>query len=120
MVTSFRPKSPFLPDDSVLTTVRGISDLSELYYGFGRYRLEMLEERIRAQLAALRQRHAAGRRTDTAALKRFLADSIAFLEHTDREMVPEDQVIPGHQPDLGIPDVQISAAAAPKKKESKL
>ena len=69
MVTSFRPKSPFLPDDSVLTTVRGISDLSELYYGFGQYRLEMLEARVKAQLKKLRDDHSAGKKTDTKALE---------------------------------------------------
>ena len=44
MVTSFRPKCPLIKDDSVLTTVRAISDLSELYGGYAEYRLEMLEE----------------------------------------------------------------------------
>ena len=72
MVTSFRPKSPFLPDDSALPTVRGISDLSELYYQYGQYRLEIIEERIRDRLKRLREDHAAGKKTDTKALKAFL------------------------------------------------
>ncbi|KAK3067548.1 hypothetical protein LTR53_015532, partial [Teratosphaeriaceae sp. CCFEE 6253] len=74
MVTSFRPKSPFLRDDSVLSTVRGISDLSTLYYEYGRYRLEMLEQRVQAQLQQMRDDRAAGRKTDEKGLKEFLGE----------------------------------------------
>ena len=105
MVTSFRPKSPFLPDDSVLTTVRGISDLSDLYYEFGRYRLEIMEERIRAQLKRLRDSHAAGKKTDTGALKAFLDAQTQFLKQTDDQIVLDCDVVKGHLPEMGIPDV---------------
>jgi len=104
MVTSFRPKSPFLADDSVLTTVRGISDLSELYYEYGRYRLEMLEERIRVELKRVREAHAAGKKTDTKAIKQFLDEQERFLKRTNDEMVPEENVVAGEQPELDIPD----------------
>jgi len=106
MVTSFRPKSPFLPDDVRLATVRGVSNLSELYYEFGRYRLEMLEERIRDQLKRLREAHAAGKRTDTNVLKVFLAEQEAFVHRTDEEIVPEEEVVAGNAPEMDIPNAQ--------------
>jgi hypothetical protein len=65
MVTSFRPRSAHVRDDSVLTTVRAISDLSELYFGYGEYRLEIMEERIRAHLKEIRERKLAGRLFNT-------------------------------------------------------
>lgn len=128
MVTSFRPKNPHLPDDTMLATVRGISDLSELYYGFGEYRLQMLEERIRCQLKKLQEAHRAGKRLDSGALKKFLAEQEAFLAHTNKEMVPEKDVVPGHQPELGIPDVKLppspsespSSDSAPATKKAKV
>lgn len=114
MVTSFRPKSPHLPDDSVLTTTRGISDLSELYYEFGRYRLEMLEERIRVQLKKLRDDHAAGKRTNTKALKSFLDEQEKFICHTNTEMVQDELVIAGHQPEMDLPNVQTPPSSPDK------
>ncbi|KAK6381895.1 hypothetical protein LTR65_010935 [Meristemomyces frigidus] len=104
MVTSFRPKSPFLADDTVLTTVRPISDLSQVYYEFGRYRLEMLEERVRVQLKRLREAHTAGKKTDTKALKQFLEEQDHFLQRTNEEIVLDENVVAGHQPELDIPN----------------
>jgi len=106
MVTSFRPKDPQLADDTVLSTVRGISDLSELYREFGTYRLEMLEARIKTQVNKIKDNHAAGRKTDTKAVKAFLQQQIAFLEHMDSEMVPEENVVMGELPELNIPNEQ--------------
>ena len=104
MVTSFRPKSPLLPDDSGLATVRGISDLSQLYYEYGRYRLEMVEERVRVQLKKLREAYAAGKKTDTKALKAFLEEQERFMGDTNAEIVPEENVVAGRQPEMDIPD----------------
>lgn len=56
MVTCFRPKSPLMRDETVLTGVRGISHRSELYTQYMEYRLEILEERIRAKLKDERAR----------------------------------------------------------------
>lgn len=95
MVTSFRPKNPLLRDDTVLTTVRPISDLGELYAQFSEYRLEMLEERIRAELKAIRASRAAGRAVSTARLKAFLAEQQRFLEHMTCELVDDDKVTAG-------------------------
>jgi hypothetical protein len=99
MVTSFRPKSAFVKDDTVLTTVRAVSDLSELYSQYTEYRLEMLEERIRAHLKEIRNRKRANRRFDTAASKRFIAEQQHFLAAIDREVVDEDKVIKGFTDD---------------------
>ncbi|KUI60925.1 hypothetical protein VP1G_08110 [Cytospora mali] len=99
MVTSFRPKNPLLRDDTVLTTVRPVSDLAELYAQFSEYRLEMLEERIRVELKEIRESRAAGRGVSTKKLKLFLAEQAKFLEHMNGEMVDDDQVIAGYVDD---------------------
>jgi hypothetical protein len=84
-----------LRDDTVLTTVRPISDLAELYAQFSEYRLEILEERIRSELKAIRESRAAGRGVSTKKLKQFLAEQQKFLEHMNGEMVDDDKVIMG-------------------------
>jgi hypothetical protein len=91
MVTSFRPKSAFIKDDTVLTTVRPISDLTELYSQYAEYRFEMLEERIRAQLKDIRERRRA-HRFDTKATKAFIREQKAFLESMLKELVDDEMV----------------------------
>ncbi|KAI1497228.1 hypothetical protein F5X99DRAFT_413319 [Biscogniauxia marginata] len=93
MVTSFRPRSPTIRDDTVLTTVRCISDLSELYNQFSVYRLEILEERIRLQLKELREAHGAGRRVATKKLKGFFEEQERFLAHMNKEMVENEEAM---------------------------
>ena len=95
MVTSFRPRLATIKDDTVLTTVRPISDLSELYFQYTEYRLEMLEERIRTHLKETRDRKRARRGFNTAATKRFLAEQEKFLSSMNREIVDDDKVIKG-------------------------
>lgn len=94
-VTSFRPRSPFLKDDTVLTTVRPISELPKLYHEFGEYRLTMLEERLRMQLRVMRDNQAAGKKLDVDSFKSFLKEQQRFLERTDEEIVEEDKVKKG-------------------------
>ncbi|KAK4499960.1 hypothetical protein PRZ48_008146 [Zasmidium cellare] len=110
MVTSFRPKSPHYRDDVSLATVRGISNISDLYHEFSEYRLEMLEERIRHQLKKLRGAHGAGKRTDTKQIKAFLKEQMEFLERTDEELVPDELVVKGQQPIRDIPNAVSSAS----------
>ena len=74
MVTSFRPRSSALRDDTVLTTVRPVSNLSELYFQFSEYRLEILEDRIRKQLKVLRDSKRGRKKFNTLKLKRFLQE----------------------------------------------
>ena len=92
MVTSFRPRCPDLRDDTVLTTVRCISYLPELYFQFSEYRLEILEERIRSQLRMLREAKRGGRALGIAKLKQFLQEQETFLAHMNSEMVNTDEV----------------------------
>ena len=94
MVTSFRPKSAFVKDDTVLTTVRPISDLTELYYQYAEYRFEMLEERVRAQLKEIRGRKRA-HRFDTKATKDFIREQKTFLESMLKELVDDENVKAG-------------------------
>ena len=95
MVTSFRARSPELRDDTVLTTVRSNSDLSELYYDFTEYRLEILEERLRTQLKALRETRKGRKKFPTTNIKTFLQEQAKFLKHMDEEIVPETGVMVG-------------------------
>lgn len=110
LVTSFRARSPLLPDDSNLRTVRGISDISEVYYQFSKYRLEILEARIRDQLKRLNDAHTAGKKTNTKGLKTFFEEQEHFLHHMNIEMIPDEQVVVGHQPELEIPDTDTNEA----------
>ena len=95
MVTSFRPKSAFIKDDTVLTTVRAISNLSELYSQYTEYRFEMLEERLRAQLKEIRERKRARRGFNAAATKAFITEQKVFLDSMLHEIVDEDKVTMG-------------------------
>lgn len=80
MVTSFRPKSPFIMDESILTGVRGISILSDLYNQYMQYRLEILEERIRARLKHERYREQGKQKFDTPDVRRWLVEQREFIE----------------------------------------
>ena len=120
LVTSFRAKSPRLHDDSILRTVRGISDISELYYQFSKYRLEILEARIRDQLKRLNDAHLAGKKTNTKELKEFFQEQEQFLQHMNVEMIPDENVVAGHQPELDIPDVaSVETNINPSVREAK-
>ena len=55
MVTSFRPRSCRIRDDTVLNTVRPISNLSDLYGQTVEYNLENAESRIRQMLKNVRE-----------------------------------------------------------------
>lgn len=87
MVTSFRPKSPYVCDETVLTGVRPISNLSELYSQYCEYRLEVLEERIRARLKRERRREHGKRPFDIAGMNEFLAEQKDFLEAVMKELI---------------------------------
>lgn len=96
MVTSFRPRSPNLPDDTVLTTVRPVSDLTELYSQYTEYRLEILEERLRIQLRALRDNRRIGKKFNVEALKRFFHEQEKFLAAMNKEIIEEAMVQVGN------------------------
>lgn len=117
-MTSFRPRSAFKKDDTVLTTVRPISDLSELYYEFAEYRCEIMEERLRKERKDMMARRRARKKFDTVGHKRFLEESAAFLEHSNREMVEDSKVTSGYIDKIDIPDVVVGATedARPAKR----
>lgn len=80
MVTAFRPKSPFIRDETVLTGSRPISDWSDLYNQYTQYRLEILEERLRDQLRRLRERQRSCRSFDTPTVRNFVEEQKRFLD----------------------------------------
>ena len=80
----------------MLTTVRPISNLSELYYQFSEYRFEILEERIRNQLKTMRDAERSGRKLNTKALKAFLLEQELFLAHMNKEIIDDELVTKGN------------------------
>ena len=90
MVTSFRPRDPLAMDTTVLTNVRGISDVSTLYFQYAEYRMQNLEERVRAQIRTLRSRKDAKRKFDTAQARRWLVEQREYLDAMLEELKEED------------------------------
>lgn len=80
MITAMRLKSPFIRDETVLAGVRGISNLGEIYSQYSEYRLEILEERIRARLKAERQAQFARREFDIQGMRNFLTEQRNFID----------------------------------------
>ena len=76
-------------DETVLTGVRGISDKSELYTQYMEYRLEILEERIRAKLKDERAREQRRKPFETAAARQWLIEQKEFIESTLYELTDE-------------------------------
>ncbi|TID04889.1 hypothetical protein CH35J_003200 [Colletotrichum higginsianum] len=89
MITSFRPRDPCIKDDSVLTSIRPISEHSELYYQWVKYRVEVVQERMKVMLKDLEERHYAGSRTDIPAVKKLLAQQEEYINITNREIVED-------------------------------
>lgn len=58
IVTSFRPKNPLLVDDTTNKNVRNKSHLTELYYQWTTYRLDVISQRARIAAEALREKYA--------------------------------------------------------------
>jgi hypothetical protein len=99
MITPFRPKSPMIRDESVLTTCRAISNWSDLYHGYTEYRLELLEERFRAKLKEERRRRRRRRRREQAKwrfdvreTRKFLMEQKLYLETTIAELVEMEDI----------------------------
>jgi len=112
MVTSFRPRSPRVRDDTVLTTVRPVSNLSDLYGQTVEYQLENAESRIRHMLKTVRDSMKAGA-TDVKSIKSFLEFEINTLSHLNSEIVEESLVQKGHL-------AEVCADAADPYKRKKL
>ena len=80
MVCSLRPKSPFVKDESVLTGVRGISYVPELYYQYACYRTQVLEERMREYQRRIRMRHDSKRDFDLDGARNFLMEQKGYID----------------------------------------
>jgi hypothetical protein len=87
MITSFKPRDPFVMDDSVLTSIRPITEHSELYFQWTEYRIEVLQERLRTMMKEMEKQHRAGRKTDKERIKRFLEQQEQWLKITNEEIV---------------------------------
>lgn len=86
MVTCFRPKSPHVRDETVLTGVRAISYKEQLYAQYAEYRLEMLEERIRSKLKDERERGRGNGRFDVEGARKWLMEQRDFLDSMVQEI----------------------------------
>ncbi|KAI9744805.1 MAG: hypothetical protein M1818_001730 [Claussenomyces sp. TS43310] len=98
MVTSLRPKSPFVRDDTVLNTVRPISNLPDLYGQTIEYSLENMEARLRRMLKKVRLDMKAGV-TDVTAYKKHFDFEIQTLQRLNHEIVEEHKVTKGRVAD---------------------
>ncbi|KAL0263045.1 hypothetical protein SLS55_002020 [Diplodia seriata] len=90
MVTSFRPKDPLVKDESVLTGVRGISDLSTIYSQYTEYRLQILEERVRDRQRTERRRELAKRPFDIVGMRAWLTEQKGFIDAMLEEIYAVD------------------------------
>ncbi|KAF2108028.1 hypothetical protein BDV96DRAFT_556853 [Lophiotrema nucula] len=105
IVTSFRPKNPALVDDTTNANVRNKSHLTELYYQWTTYRLDVLAERARIAAAALRDRYdknvkesdKEGKQglcrvetVDVVEVEGWAEEQIKYIQQTLHEMRPLD------------------------------
>jgi hypothetical protein len=74
-------------DDSVLTSIRPISDHSELYYQWTKYRVNVLQARLSNLLKEIEDQHHAKKPTDKELLKKFLKQQEEWLSITNNEIV---------------------------------
>lgn len=95
MITSFRPRDPIIKDDSVLTSIRPISEPSELYYQWTKYRVEVLQERLKSMLNEMEENHRAGKQTDVKRVKEVLEQQEKYLEITNNEIVENRVAVRG-------------------------
>ena len=89
MVTSFRPKSPTIRDESVLTGVRGISHKSELYSQYFEYRLDIMEKRLRSKVKHERRRQGGRKDFQIRKSRAWLLEQRAFLDAMLNEIIEE-------------------------------
>lgn len=103
IVTSFRPRDPTLVDDMTNRNVRNKSQLSELYYQWSTYRLEVLAQRALKARDALRERYVQNvaatdgqgkhglcrvETVDMDEMEKWVKCQVEYLEQTLYEMRP--------------------------------
>ncbi|CRG87575.1 hypothetical protein PISL3812_04593 [Talaromyces islandicus] len=106
IVTSFRPRDPTLVDETTNANVRDESHLSELFYQWATYRLDVLAKRASILADTLREKYAENvKRTDNEGkpgmcrvetvcfeeMKAWAEDQIKYLQQTVYEMRPLQQ-----------------------------
>ncbi|CAG8908091.1 unnamed protein product [Penicillium egyptiacum] len=103
IVTSFRPKDATLLDETTNANVRNKSHLSELYYQWTTYRLDVLAERARIVADALRKRYkenvknsdpegksglCRAETVNVADMRKWADEQIRYIQQTLYEMRP--------------------------------
>lgn len=106
IVTSFRPRDPTLPDETTNANIRNKSHLTELYYQWTTYRLDVLAERARIAATALRERYAKAieesgaegkpgdcrvETVNVAEVEKWANEQILYIQQTLHEMRPLDE-----------------------------
>ncbi|GME49228.1 hypothetical protein GTA08_BOTSDO10496 [Neofusicoccum parvum] len=106
VVTSFRPRNPALLDETTNANVREESHLTELYYQWTTYRLEVLAQRARIAVEALREKYAQNVResdkegksglcrvetVNVAEVEKWVREQTVYLQQTLFEMRPLEQ-----------------------------
>ncbi|KIW26222.1 uncharacterized protein PV07_09335 [Cladophialophora immunda] len=86
MITPWRPRSPLVKDEIVLTTVRPISYQDDLYPQFAEYRLQTLIARLEWQLAQIRRHGQNGQKFDLEGVREFLGHQGGYINDTLAEM----------------------------------
>lgn len=90
MVTAFRPRSPFVRDETILTGSRIISNIDELYPQYVEYRLSNLEERFRRALQQEKRRQVERKKFDIKAMRAFLTEQLEYVQTTLDEVYELD------------------------------
>ncbi|CAK7221432.1 hypothetical protein SBRCBS47491_004523 [Sporothrix bragantina] len=86
MVTAFRPKDPFIRDETILTGSRVISHVDELYPQYMEYRLSNLEERFRRALQQEKRRQVERKKFDIQAMRAFLTEQVEYIQTSLNEV----------------------------------
>jgi hypothetical protein len=112
-VTSWRPQSAFVKDDSTLRTVRPVSDLNVLYTDFAQYRLDIIKQRIEHMQTAMYAGRQVGTKFDTPGFKARLDDLVHFLVRTNNELVVDEDVHQGFVATVDIPNTVVKEYSEP-------
>lgn len=103
IVTSFRPRDPSLLDESTNMNIRNKSHLTELYYQWSTYRLDVLSQRAQIAADTLRKRYEENVKAsdkdrrgglcrvetvNVAEVEKWMEAQIAYMQQTLHEMRP--------------------------------
>ncbi|KAE8375562.1 hypothetical protein BDV26DRAFT_283383 [Aspergillus bertholletiae] len=86
IITPFRPRSPFVRDDTVLTTVRPISRQDLLYHDYAEYRMRNLKARVDQQLELIQKDRSQGGHFNIQGARSWLREQQEYIESMLTEM----------------------------------